>query len=158
MVRTSGDDKSEQKVIDDIADYGWHCVNIMADGELPPYSFTVGLLQSFGHPELIIFGLRSEIAHQILTIAADAARAGTPLDLTRPTEALLNNYSCCFVEVPLKQYHDHVGFCRWYYQGSSFPLYQVVWPSQAGLFPWHHQATPEFRSIQPVLSEASGGT
>ena len=158
MVKTSGDDESEQRVIDDVANYGCHCVHIMADGEQPPYSFTVGLFQSFGHPELIIFGLKSETSHQILAIVADAAQVNTPLDLAQPTDALLNNYSCCFSKVPLTQYHDHVGFCRWYYGGNAFPLYQIVWPSQNGLFPWHHQATSEFRAIQPVISESPGGT
>jgi hypothetical protein len=158
MVRTVGEDKSEQKVIDDIATYGWHCVNIFAEGDDPAYSFTIGLFQSYGHPELIIFGLRSEIAHQILSIAADAAKAGVPLDLTQPTDAFLNNYLCCFVQVPLTEYHDHVGYCRWYYQGNDFPLYQIVWPSRSGLFPWHPEATSEFRATQPVLSGASGGT
>lgn len=158
MGRTVGEGKSEQKVIDDIAQYGWHCVNIMAEGEHVEYSFTVGLFQSYGHPELIIFGLPSNVSHQILAIAADAAKARSPLDLARPTDALLNNHSCCFVEVPFSEYRDHVGYARWYYQGDNFPLYQIVWPSRSGLFPWHHQATAEFRDAQPVLGQAAGGT
>ena len=158
MVRKSGEGKSEQKVIDDIASHGWHCVNIMEEGELPPYSFTIGLFHSYGHPELIIFGLRAEIAHQILAIAADAAKDGTPLDLSEPTDALLSNYTCCFGQVPVTEYHDHVGYCRWYYQGDDFPLYQIIWPSRSGSFPWHADATPEFKAIQPVISGTSGGT
>jgi hypothetical protein len=62
--------QSEQKVIDDIADFGWHCVNTLAEDEHVAYSFTVGLFQSYGHPELIIFGLPSQVAHQVLAIAA----------------------------------------------------------------------------------------
>jgi len=157
MVRTIGEDKSEQKVIDDIANFGWHCISIVAEDEQVAYSFTVGLFQSYGHPELIIFGLPSQVAHQILAIAADAAKSGAPLDLTQPTDALLNNYQCCFAEVPLTEYYEHVGYCQWYYQGNDFPLYQIVWPSRSGLFPWHHQATPEFRASQPVIAQAPEG-
>jgi hypothetical protein len=158
MVRTVGEDKSEQKVIDDIAEHGWHCVNVLAEGEHVGHAFTVGLFQSYGHPELIIFGLPSKIAHQILTIAADAAKACTPLDLTKPSDDLLKNYSCCFAEVPLSEYYEHVGYARWYYQGNGFPLYQIVWPSKTGLFPRHPQATPEFRAAQPVIAQTPGGT
>ena len=158
MIRTIGEDKSEQKVIDDIANFGWHCVNILADGEHVAYSFTVGLFHSYGHPELIIFGLPSETAHQVLAIAADAAKSGSPLDLAQTTDALLNNYHCCFAEVPLTEYYEHVGYCRWYYQGNDFPLYQIIWPSRSGLFPWHHQATNEFKASQPVIAQAPGGT
>jgi len=157
MVRTIGEDESEQKVIDDIAEYGWHCIHIMAEGEHVEYSFTIGLFQSYGHPELIIFGLPPKVAHPILATAAEAAKTGSPLDLTQPSDALLDNYSCCFAEVPLTEYYEHVGYARWYYLGNGFPLYQVVWPSRSGLFPWHHQATAEFRAAQPVLGQALDG-
>ncbi len=158
MVRTIGKDESEQKVIDDVAAFGWHCVNIHPEGDHVGYAFTVGLFQSYGHPELIIFGLSAKIAHHILAIAADAAKAGKPLDLSQPTDALLNDYVCCFVEVPRTEYYEHVGYCRWYYQGNDFPLHQIVWPSRSGLFPWHEQATPEFRAAQPVIAHVLGGT
>ena len=98
------------------------------------------------------------MAHQILIIAADAAKSGAPLDLTQSTDALLNNYSCCFAEVPLSNYHEYVGIARWYYEGNGFPLYQIVWPSRSGFFPWHHQATIEFKLAQPVIAQAPGCT
>jgi len=158
MVRTIGEDDSEQKVIDDIAEHGWHCVHILAEGELVEYSFTIGLFQSYGPPELIVFDLPSKISHRILTTAADAAKSGSPLDLSQPTDALINDYACCFVQVPLSEYHEHVGYARWYYQGNGFPLYQIVWPSRSGLFPWHPQATTEFRAAQPVIALAPTGT
>jgi len=42
MVRKIGDDVSERKVIDNIAQYGWHCMNILAEGDSPGFAFTVG--------------------------------------------------------------------------------------------------------------------
>ena len=158
MVRTVGEDDSEQKVIDDIATYGWHCINIHPEGEHVGYAFTIGLFQSYGHPELIIFGLPAQVAHQILGIAANAAKSGTPLDLTQPSDALINDYLCCFGEVPLSEYYEHVGYCRWYYQGNRFPLYQIVWPSRDGLYPWDEQATPGLRAAQPVIAHTPNGT
>jgi len=151
MVRMVGDDEHEQKVIDDIAKYGWHCVNILAEGDDGPFSFTVGLLQTYKHPEFIIFGLPSKVAHQILQIAVEALQAGKPLDLMQPTEDLLHGYSCCFVKVPKSEYHEHVGFARWYYEGDAFEVYQIVFPSREGHFPWHPEASESFRSSQPVL-------
>jgi hypothetical protein len=158
MVRTIAEDASEQKVIDDITEFGWHCVHIMADDEHVQYSFTVGLFHTYGHPELIIFGLSSDVAHKILSIAAHEAKRGAPLDLSVPTDALLNGYSCCFAEVPQAQYHENLGYCRWYYEGNDFPMFQVVWPSRSGLFPWHPEASQEFKSTQPVLAVAASGT
>ncbi len=152
MVRYLGQDRSEQKVIDDIAKFGWHCVHIHAEGEFVEYTFTVGLFQTYKHPELIIFGLPSKVSHQILTIAANAAGSDTPLDLNQPTDALLDVYSCCFTEVPKTEYHEHVGYARWYYEGDDFTLYQVIWPCRSGFYPWHPLATAEFKRAQPVIA------
>ena len=152
MVRTSSDDRNEQRVISNIAEFGWHCVNIMADGPLCEYSFTVGLYKNYGHPELIIFGLGSDIAHEILTIAANAAKAGAPIDLSQTSDAFIDDYPCCFGEVPKSEYRAHVGYARWYYLGDSFPLYQIIWPSKLGVFPWHPQASEAFKAAQPVIA------
>jgi hypothetical protein len=92
MVRTAGEDAPEQKVIDDIAKYGWHCVNILAEGDDGPFSFTVGLFHTYKHPELIIFGLPSSVAHQVLQVAVDAIHDGKPIDMSQPTDELLEGY------------------------------------------------------------------
>lgn len=155
MVRTSGEDDTERKILDDIADYGWHCLNIMAEGEEVEYSFTIGLAHSYGGSELIVFGLPAKVAHSILAIAAGLAKNGT-LDLARPCDELIKDYSCCFVEVLRSNYEEYVGSARWYYQGNDFPLHQIVWPSRQGLLPWNAEASPEFRVAQPLIADTTG--
>jgi hypothetical protein len=54
-------------------------------------------------------------------------------------------------------YHDYVGFARWYYRGEHFPMYQIVWPSNDGYFPWSPYASDTFKEWQPVLGEAPKG-
>ena len=151
MVQSIGKDRSEQKVIDNIAEFGWHCLHIHADLSYVEFTFTVGLFQTYQYPELIILGLPSTVAHTILSTAADAAKFGKPLDVTQLTDALLEGYSCCFAKVPKAEYHEHVGFARWYYEGDEFPLYQIVWPCRSGFFPWHPLATADFKRAQPVI-------
>jgi len=154
MVRSRAADAHEQKVLDDIANYGWHCVNILAEGDEGPYSFTVGLFQTERHPELLIYGLQADVAHAILGNAVAELRQKR-LDLRALNHALLQGYACCFIEVPKQAYYEHVGFARWYYQGDDFPLYQIVWPSRDAKFPWQRGTSAEFRRIQPVLGHAS---
>lgn len=158
MVRTIGEDESERKVIEDIASFGWHCVHVLAEGDLPEYAFTIGLFHTYKQPELIIFGLPCKVSHPILGVAADTAKSGRILDLEQPSDELLNGASCCFAKVPTSKYGENVGFCCWYYRGNDFPLYQIVWPSREGLFPWHPKASREFRQLQPVITTTPGGT
>lgn len=157
MVRQIADDIPEQKVIDDVARYGWHCMNVLAEDASPGFSFTIGHFHSNGRPEFIIVGLRPEVAHKVLGLAVDAMQSGAIVDLSLPTDKLLNGYPCVFVQVPESEYHEYVGFCRWYYEGNAFPLYQIVWPSKHGQFPWHPEASAAFRATQPVIGHAGGG-
>ncbi len=157
MVQTVGTNESEQRVVDDVAKYGWHCVHILGDDAGGPYSFTVGAFHSFGLPELIVFGLPFKLAQEVLHLAIQAARDGRITDFSIPTDQLLEGLSCVFVEVPRAHYYWHVGYCSWFYFGDEFPLYQIVWPSNAGRFPWHPEATAEFRELQPVLGESPSG-
>lgn len=151
MPRKTASNPTEQKLLDDIDAFGWHGLHILGDDEYPPFSYTVGLFHSYGHPELLICGLPSDMAHAILRIAAQAAAQGQPIDLSAPTDALLEDYTCAFVPVPVGAYADHVGFARWYYGDDTFPVVQVVWPAKSGHFPWDADAPPGFLDAQPVL-------
>jgi hypothetical protein len=140
MVRNSASDPAEQRVLDNIAKYGWHCLNILEESSYPPFTFTIGLYHTWNFPELIVIGFKSDVAQAVFSSVADSLRAGKPLNLDMPNADLLEGYSCYFVEVPKRQYREYVGFGRWFYQGNSFPLYQLVWPSKTGFFPWDAQS------------------
>lgn len=157
MPRTQASEPGDQKLLDNVRQYGWHCMNVFGDDEHEPFSYTIGLFQTYGHPELLIYGLSEETSHAILCIAAEAAARGQPLNMNEPTGELLEGYSCVFVPVPLKEYPEHVGFARWYYEGDNFPIQQIVWPSKEGYFPWHANATDSFRAVQPVLGQHAKG-
>ena len=82
-----------------------------------------------------------------------AAADGRPLDLGQPCPGLLADADCVFVEVPEDRYDDWVLSACWYYRGSDFPLYQLVWPSVDGPYPWQRDADERLRALQPVLGE-----
>src|SRR5437899_8586697 len=132
MVQRTATDEGERKVLGDIAEYGWHCLNVLEENGQAPWTFTIGLFETWKHPELIVFGLKRDVAHKVLNVVAVGLAEGRRIDLSKPTDELLERLSCHFVEVPKRHYHEHVGFARWYYQGNKFPLYQIVWPSREG--------------------------
>jgi hypothetical protein len=155
MARRVGNDEGERKALDDIAKRGWHCLSVPEDGGEPPWSFTIGLFETWKHPELIVFGLKQEAAQRILNIIVSGLAEGKTFDLALPTDELIETLSCLFVEVPKRHYRTHVEFARWYYEGDGFPLYQIVWPNREGLFPWNIKARASFRRWQPILVHGS---
>jgi Domain of unknown function (DUF4262) len=98
-----------------------------------------------------VIGLKREVAHSTLNIVATQLAEGRRPDLGLPSDELFNDFACCFVEVPKPTYQEYVGTARWFYGGDAFPLYQIVWPSRDGHFPWNESASEGYKQWQPVL-------
>ena len=146
----------ERTVLRNVKKYGWHCTSVSpneGDEGIPPFSYTVGLYQTFGASELIMFGLPDDTAHSILCIYANRLEQGQPISIDQPSHDLINDYPCVFVQVPRERYNDYVYSALWFYAEVEFPLHQVVWPNREDHFPWHVQAGHGFREVQPVLGE-----
>lgn len=152
MARCEASVKFEQLVLANVQKHGWHCTSVNGSDKTPSFTYTVGLYKNFDHPELIVFGLSPQLSHAVLFTCARAAVAGRPIDLTQPTGELLQNHTCAFVRVDEEKYAEYVLSSLRFYQGSSFPLYQVVWPEVGvGVFPWHPDAGAKFKAQRPVL-------
>lgn len=146
----------ERKLVQNVAKYGWQCTSVEPtedDSDPIRFSYTIGLHSSYGQPEFIIFGLPRKVAHDILSIVAEAAGSNRPIDVTKPSSKLVNNYDCVFVPVGKEYYDEYLGSAIWWEQGDEFPAYQIVWPSKTGLYPWHPDVHEDFIKIQPVLGE-----
>ena len=64
-MRTAKDD-AERKTLSDIKNHGLHIVHVFGDEENPRFSYTVGLFENYLHPEIIILGLKRELAQVLL--------------------------------------------------------------------------------------------
>lgn len=148
-----GTDLGEQKVLADINEYGWHVMNVIEDDTNPPWSFTIGLHETWGQPELIIIGRSRATAYGMLNNLVTEIEANRPLDLNNREPYLILGTCCHFLKVNPRYYADYVAFARWYYRGKHFPLYQIVWPSNEGKYPWSNSAPKSFKEWQPVLGK-----
>lgn len=143
----------ERSVLANVESFGWHCTSVTPkmESQQPPFSYTVGLSYSYGHPEFVIFGLPSKVSYSILSALAEAAESGKMWPLNEPCNDLLEGYPCVFVKVPRERQYDYVFSALWFYAEHEFSLYQVVWPDSEGHFPWHPAADRSFQTEQPVL-------
>lgn len=152
MPRKSSSDPAEQRIIDDVEKYGWHCAHIRGDDKNPQHTYTVGLFSRYGHPEILIAGMESKTAYSIMKMIHERIKAGNPIDLSRPTAELLSEgHECTFVEVPKESYEAYVGWLQWYYEGPEYPVMQCVWQSKARVYPWSGEAGQTYKDMQPVL-------
>jgi hypothetical protein len=145
-------------VTSNVNEFGWHAVNVIEDDGHPPWSYTIGLYETWDHPELIIIGRSRATSHEMLKTLSNNIELNSLPNLSDPDGHLLLGMKCNFVEVNPRYYSDYVGFALWYYRKRKFPLYQVVWPNSDGLYPWDPAAARCFKEWQPVLEAAPAGS
>ena len=140
-----------EQVLENIATYGWHCVHVPQMGHQLAFTYTIGLYHSYKHPELLVYGANAKAACDMIKYVGTAARDDEALDLDQPTDKLMDGHSCVFVEVPYLNFPQRLEHGLWFYEDVSFPLRQIVWTSNQGLFPWHPESSVRFRASQPLL-------
>lgn len=134
-----------------IEQFGLSVIHVSEDEIGPAFSYSVGLFQTYQHPEIIMFGLPQESMQIIINNFAYEIESGTTY---RPDELygdILPDYDCILKMVPSEWYDDYVGQAQRFYQGSSFQLLQCVWPDLNHKFPWQPGFNANWRNRQPLL-------
>lgn len=57
---------ADKKLLSDIDSHGWHVLKIMDDDNGSSFCYSVGLFKTFNHPEIIIIGLKPDLAHTLI--------------------------------------------------------------------------------------------
>jgi hypothetical protein len=139
-------------VNDNIEKYGCHLVLIETDNYLPAFVYSIGLFKKFGHPEIICFGLPTNVAATSLNHACDLIKNGETLTSGKLYRGFLEGFPIQFLEVAPEYYHNYVGYAGWFYnQTFNFPLLQLVWTDKQNNFPWDKDFYAAWKFKQPLL-------
>jgi hypothetical protein len=127
---------NDRRLLADVEKYGWHCVQVAGDAEGPTYSFTVGLFQTYQHPELLIMGLDAEVAHGVLSVAVQNIAKGHRYREGQRDDSLIENGFCHLKGIPSRLHRQYMGYAVWFYRNSPSPFtaLQVIWPDSEGRF------------------------
>jgi hypothetical protein len=142
---------SDQKVLDDIAVHGWHVAGVLDWDGLPGWAYSVGLYHRFKHPEIVVFGLDSHVAHVLINIVGDDAATGKVYTADELYPDLIDTYSCMFKPVNTGWYEPFLGYAEWFYDGADYPVLQCLWPDHDSRFPWDPEFNPDWVWAQPLL-------
>jgi hypothetical protein len=141
-------DKQEDRTISHIEEFGCSIFHIGDGSERPKWSFSVGVFDTCGQPEIIQIGLKEKAAHALLNGASKELHTGVDLTLGRHRD-LLGEVECEFRPVDPKWIKHLMGWALWYYKGEEFPVLQAIYPDQENRFPEDEGFNEYFR--QPML-------
>jgi hypothetical protein len=146
---------ADRKLLDDVDEFGVHIVHVPDDEEGPGYSFTIGLWHTFEQPEIVVFGMPEDVAHDLLNSLADDAAENKKFVADSRHDEVLVGYPVRFLAVPAERYAEYLGAAVWAYEGTAFPCVQLVWPDKQGRWPWDAGTRDGFAASQPVLGRSS---
>jgi hypothetical protein len=142
----------ERKLIDDVEAYGCHIVQVRPDNEIPGWSYTIGLYEVFGQPEVIVVGLKEDTAHALLNEVCNLYRRGTIFHDGDRQSGLLANVDCEFRAVENRWLEQGVmGYANWFYGDDEYPVLQCVYPDLEGVLPWEDGFDAAWRARQALL-------
>ena len=140
-------DEAELRVRSDVDTYGWHVAKIGGDDRAPPWAFTIGLEQSFGHPEVLVFGMELELLHALLNQIGELVKHGRSFDPGERADGLLEQNPPEFRSVDPRWQGAFTGNAAWFYRERSFRVLQCFWPDSTGRMPWRSSTTWKEHSV-----------
>jgi Domain of unknown function (DUF4262) len=94
----------------------------------PGCAYTAGLEETWGHPELIVFGLDPDTADRVLRSVADLVRQGFLPNPAGHTGAEIEGGAVLFEEIDQSAAAHSMPQARDYYGDRPFRALQVIWP------------------------------
>ncbi len=145
-------DALEQKIVDDVRRVGWHVMGVLPTSATQEYAYSIGVYQTFGHPEIALFGIPFRDAHAIVNDLVNAIRSGSEFTPGEEYRDLLEGASCAFVPANPAWHEALFGRAIDFYGSLEFPVLQCVWSDPAGRFPWDGDFDRQLFGLQPNLS------
>jgi hypothetical protein len=136
-----------------------YALGVVLDDEKnePDFVYSVGFPQSLGQPEVIVAGLDSELAHEMVFNLFRQCRAGLTMHDRLLVSDLLADHGCMLRSVhqdhlPAELFVEADWFQREHSGKAITQAFQIVWPSAIdGRFPW--DAGFRRTNLQPALYE-----
>ncbi len=148
MLRGAELTEREQRTVSDIEIFGCAVIHVQASSEGPGWSYTIGVHDTCGKPEIVVVGLPQETAHYLLNEAVERMRNGLDLSRGRHLE-LVGDVECEFRPVDPKWTQHIMGWANWYYGEETYPAMQAAYPDLENRFPEDEGFDDRFQ--QPCL-------
>ena len=113
-------------IAEKIQKYGWTLISVFDPDKGTHFVYTVGLEQSFEHPELIVLDLPVDVACEMLNGLAELISDGRYFRAGERPRDLPVHPAIRFYRVNQRHYRDFLNVGRWFYGGENFRALQIA--------------------------------
>lgn len=136
---------------DHIEKYGLAVIKIESTDYLPSFAYSVGLTETYNHPEIICFGLKTELLHQLINDVAEIIKTEGRINLNKEYENIFQNSRAKFLQIDKRNIEDYFGVAVKYFRTNEINGLQLIWTDRNNKFPWENGFEDEFKFKQPLL-------
>lgn len=146
-------ESEDDKALADIEKYGCHVLHVLEDEKGPAFTYSIGIEKTSQQPELIVTGLKRDIAIWIVNEYNNRIREGEVFEHDTPYSGFLGEFDVLFRPVLKEHYKEYFGWGLWLHEGDDFRVNQLIWPSTKGVWPWDSDAPEDYTFFIPLLCE-----
>ena len=148
--------RDDARTREHIDKYGCTVMHVAGEGDPPPFAYSIGVTEQTGEPEVVVIGLKREMAHFVVNEYNRRVCAGERFQSGQRYSGFLEGFDVEAEEVPRSAYQEYFGQALTFYGGSCFRVLQLVYPTTDGVWPWSSEASESIRQRQPLLARAHG--
>lgn len=143
----------EQNILKHIELHGCSVTSVFDPEEKsPPFSYSIGIAKTYCAPEVIVVGLKRELAHWMVNEYKRRVAGGESFTADVPYTGFLEGHVVRFGPVAEENRKEYMRSTCWLHGGSGFEALQLIWPNTSGIWPWEASASEWLRTNQPLLS------
>lgn len=127
------------QIAEHIRRFGWHCLHVhpnRPDQKL--FTYSIGFNQTYGSPEILVFGVGTDKAHALLSECASLLASGLTFVLgAEDDRVLVAPYNVVLKPVRTDALHYYCGTAVRYYGRDDVSAAVMFLPDRENRFPWN---------------------
>jgi len=124
-------EEHNQRIQSDVKTYGWHCLSIGITPADHDFSYSIGFIENYNHPEVVVRGLSADLTYKILHQCAMMLRQGKRLDVGKRFVGFGNaGQDAYFTLLNAEQKTHFMGTAKYYYGQRDIDVLMLTWSDQ----------------------------
>ena len=146
-------DRYPRELLHNIETHGFQVTSVFdPKGKTPNFAYSIGIQQTLGRPEMIVFGVRPRTAHHLISTYYEQAKSGHKLAAHRPHSGFSKKFAVFLQPVARRKCSRYMAGAEGFYGPLEYQAVQLVYPDKNGQWPWSLDSGSIFRSNQPLLA------